>query len=157
MTIAEAIRKMNKPTDKVLICTVTATDTQARTCTVEPVGGQAGMSARIQAKIGTSGGFAIFPKIGSDVVVTLINDTTGFISVCSEISHISLSNDVADLSEQLGAVLDTIDAAFDTILQIKVITPAGPSTGLLPDNIAAIAQQRAAIAQTKTKLQNLIR
>lgn len=158
MNIAAAIKKIvEQDGNHAMIAKVDSVDAQERTCVVSPVGGQAQLTARLQAKIGGSKGWVIIPAVGSDVVVTMINDETGFVAACSDIGSVSLANNTADLSEQLEKLINIIDATLNQMLVIKVITPAGPSTGLLPDNIVAIGQERAKLAQVKTALQTLIK
>ncbi len=158
MTVSDAIKKLAKnDSDTVLIATVESFDVQERTCLVSPIGGQAPLTARLQATIGQDKGWVIIPSVGSVVIVTMINDETGFVSVCSDIDYIKAANGTADLATELEKMIEVMDETLGAMLNLKVITPAGPSTALTPDSITAITQERTKLSGVKGKILTLIK
>lgn len=91
-----AIRKISA-IDKTYseVCTVTNIDTEKYLCDCTPVDGSA-ILINVRLIADNKIGFKLIPKENSIVVVTLINNTTGYISMCSEIDEIHLNGNNLD-------------------------------------------------------------
>ena len=72
------------------ICEVISIDSDARTCEVQPINGDADRTARLQASLNIADGLYIVPEIGSKVLLTWINKKTGIITQYTSISEINI-------------------------------------------------------------------
>lgn len=89
--IAETIKKLAASGDEVytIPCKVTAIDETERTCDVQPLNGDAEIfGVRLQANLSDEKGVCVFPKSGSEVLVTFINKKTGYVALCSEVDKV---------------------------------------------------------------------
>lgn len=160
MTIGTAIKELSKKDIDVstfLICKVKSVDEQSRTCLVEPLSGQAELTARLQAKTKNTKGVLIVPAIGSDVIVTMINDETGFIAACTDINYIKINNDTVDLSTQIEKFIDVLDGTLSALMTLKVLTPVGPSIALTPDSLSSVIEQKTKLSSVKAQILTLIK
>lgn len=90
-TIKEAIRSVIPDMNNYsVICTVSDIDLVKCICNCTPKdGGAVLVNVRINAS--NKDGFKLIPKNNTDVVVTLINNTTGYVSMVSEVDEIHLN------------------------------------------------------------------
>ncbi|KKN36710.1 hypothetical protein LCGC14_0770980 [marine sediment metagenome] len=100
-----------------------------RTCNFEPIADEAKREGiRLQSVISESKGFVLIPKENSDIIVTFLNRSTGFVSLTSEIDKIHFEAG----GENLKAILN------DLIKEIKnaiISTPAGPGSVAPPTQV----------------------
>lgn len=133
MDIRELIQELAKTDAEVysVIGKVTALNQTDRTCTVEPLNGDAELfDVRLQAVEKGANGFCIEPKINSDVVVTFINKNLAYVALCSEVENVKLNigtqevlidnqsmtingflkvaSEVSDLKTVVGELIDAI-------------------------------------------------
>jgi hypothetical protein len=95
MTIPEAIKILAGKALKVtVIGTVSVIDSDNYTCTVKPVQEDMAdiLDVKIQPVLKPSMGIRIIPKVGSYVYVTMENETSGYISLYSEIEKIEIDD-----------------------------------------------------------------
>lgn len=131
--IAKSIRQLSRDSDSTRYFstpgTVQSVDLPNRTIIVEPVDGTALLyDVRLQAVEGGNTGYLVVPKVGSSVVVSFINKTTGYLAQVSEVDHYQVEANGEDLKAILADFLDEL-------LQTVWLTNMGPTTGMNPDNI----------------------
>ena len=94
MTIKELIQKL-AGTDfggYLQLCKVIAVDTEAQTCTCEPVNGDSNLfDVRLQADMSSQQGFVIFPKVGSFVFVGFFNAHSALVVITGEIDKMKIN------------------------------------------------------------------
>lgn len=97
-------------------------DADKRTCDFEPISDIAKREGiRLQSLISESKGFVLIPKEGSDIVVTFLNKSTGFVSLTSEIEKIHFEAGGEDFKLILNDLIKEIKNAIIT-------TPVGPGS-----------------------------
>lgn len=97
-------------------------DATKRTCDFEPISDIADREGiRLQSVISEGKGFVLIPKEGSDIIVTFLNKSTGFVSLTSEIEKIHFEAGGEDLKVILNDLIKEIKNAI-------ISTPAGPGT-----------------------------
>ena len=97
-------------------------DEGKRTCDFEPIEDIAKREGiRLQSIISESKGFVLIPKENSDIVVTFLNKSTGFVSLTSEIEKIHFEAGGEDLKLILNDLIKEIKNAVIT-------TPTGPGS-----------------------------
>ncbi len=175
MSIGDAIRKLSATDDEVysIIGEVKDIDQSARTCTVVPINGDAEIfSVRLQSVISNEKGFTAYPKAGSQVVVTFLNKQTGYIALMSDIEKVEVkinlqeltysadglhvASSTSDLKSELNAICDLFDGLLTTLQTFQVLTPAGPSTNVMPQVITDLLAKQVQIAQIKTKINTFL-
>jgi hypothetical protein len=135
--LAEVIKRMatdGEPKIFSFVGSVVEVDVDERTCVVDPVDtGEDGRfyGVRIQGSIGAGAGVFMSPTIGSYVVVTMLNEATGFVSIMSEVDEILIDCDsvvfnggnngglinISDLTteiQKLNANFNALANAFNT-------------------------------------------
>ncbi|MGC8825228.1 MAG: hypothetical protein ACP5PZ_11670 [Bacteroidales bacterium] len=144
MSIKKAIKQLAMAGEEVYLLqgTVTAVDTQSRTCTVRPANGADIPSCLLQGAYGSTRGWLLVPRIGSKVVVGFLSPNEAAVLLTSEIERIQLTA----AGESLQTLLIDLCAAIE---QLTVSTPAGPSGTPLPPTIEAVTQ-------LKQRIQNFI-
>lgn len=104
-------------------------DATKRTCDFEPISDIANRQGiRLQSVISEDKGFVLIPKEGSDIIVTFLNKSTGFVSLTSEIEKIHFEAGGEDLKEILNDLIKEIKNAI-------ILTPAGTGTVAEPTKV----------------------
>jgi len=103
-----------------IVGTVVSIDETERSCEVEPVDGSANIEkVRLQASLSLTTGFVCVPSVGSFVIVTFINDTTGYISLFSEIDKILFDSDLVQFNGGGDGGLPKTSSLITKINQIE--------------------------------------
>ncbi len=133
------------------ICEVISVDTEAKTVDVKPLDDTAEIYD-VQLQADTSGeGLVSFPIEGSMVLVVFTGKHTAVVCNFSEVGTFRYSQnglyfelDSQEKKVAMGNDTTSLLKLFSdlkTIIEnLKVNTPAGPSTGLLPDSMQALQQ-----------------
>jgi len=145
MEIAEAIRKISGENRnlKSIVCEV-VTVTGA-TCLCRPIDGSADIEdVRLQAAA-TNDGMLITPAVDSVVIVQMINDVEGYVSMFSEIQNIKffdgaqgafvLINALVTKLNNLENKVNDIITAYNTHVHTGVTTGAG-SSAITPTQVS---------------------
>lgn len=113
------------------VCNVTDIDLIAGTCNCTPIDGSA-ILTNVRLNADYKDGFKLIPKLNSVVIVTLINNTTGYISMVSEVDEIHLNgtnNDgivkVNDLITKMNNLENLVNNILTTLK--TTIIPLAPS------------------------------
>jgi len=132
-TIKEAIRSVIPDMNNYsVICTVSDIDLVKCVCNCTPKdGGAVLVNVRINAS--NKDGFKLIPKNNTDVVVTLINNTTGYVSMVSEVDEIHLNGvnydglvRVIELTDKLNALENKVnDLITACSSQVVTLAPSG--------------------------------
>lgn len=172
--IADAIRRLSKTNDEIYSIIGKVIAVNGSTCDVEPLTGDATIyDCRLQAFKSDSSGVQITPKLHSIVIVTFLEKHTAYCALFSEIESIEwqikkrvvkFDNNGLLIRSQNETLLSVLNEILDTskgILMLlksnyNVITPVGPSAGVLPNSIAAIELQSQKIELIKTKLGKIL-
>ena len=130
--IKQSILKITKQDDIYsLVCVVSDIDLDNYTCICKPVNGSATL-VNVRLMASNSTGFKVIPKDGSEVLVTLINQSTGYVAMCSEIDLIELNGDneeglvkVNDLVTKLNNLENLVNNILNTLKSTSI--PLAPS------------------------------
>ena len=116
--LTEAIRTlsgMDQLSYESMVCKVTDIDTTKFTCTCSPIDGSADY-IEVPYNVGAVKGFVLEPKDGSYVALTTTSETTGFVSMVSEVNQIYLNGDnegglvkVQDLVDRLNDIKNVVN------------------------------------------------
>jgi len=145
--IKDAIRRINPQTNNYsVVCTVSDIDTVKCVCNCTPIDGSA-VLVNVRIKASDKDGFKIIPKNNSTVLVTLINKTTGYVAMVSEVDEIHLNginedglvkvNDLVTKLNNLENKVNTIIATFNAHTHVAssfgspTTTPPSPVVGTL--------------------------
>ena len=175
MTISQSIKHLAAMDDEVysIIGEVKDIDQVERTCTVSPINGDADIyGVRLQSVISEGEGFVVFPKKGSQIVVTFLNKQTGYVALCAEVEQIEIKIDgqifqyssdglhiasnVSDLKSELNAICTLFDGLLTTLQSFQVMTSVGPSANVMPNTIADLISKQVEIAQIKSKINTFL-
>lgn len=100
------------------VCVVSDIDTVNGTCICTPVDGSAVLIG-VRLNADNKDGFKLIPKNNTKVIVTLINSTTGYLSMISEVDEIHLNgvnhNGLTKVAE-LTTKLNNLENSFNTHL-----------------------------------------
>lgn len=175
--IAKAIKEISKrgqPQEMYsLVATVTAVDTAERTCDVQPVNGDAEIfRVRLQAAINGDSGAVMIPTVGSEVVVTFLNEKTGYVALCSELDRVELvvdgitvelnglglrlASEQSDIKTEINALVDTLSGLVTTLQTFQVVTPAGPSTVATGSSLTDLMKYQADLNVIKANINTLL-
>lgn len=150
-TIKDAIRQINKSESTYsVVCTVSDIDLVNGVCNCTPINEDA-ILVNVRLNADNKDGFKLIPKDGSIVVVTLINNTTGYIAMVSEVDEIHLNGvnhdglvKISDLIEKLNNLenkVNTIITTYNSHTHIAssfgspTTTPAIPVNGTLTPTV----------------------
>jgi hypothetical protein len=92
-TIQDLIRKLSKSREEnySIAAVVLERDDNNRTCTVEPLNGDAKLfNVRLNASESNDAGLTIYPETGSNVIVTFINRQIAYVALADKIEKIEL-------------------------------------------------------------------
>lgn len=100
------------------LCTVTSVDETKRTAEVKPVSGATLYNVRLQAIPSQTVGFVPIPKVASFVIVTFMDNRTGFISTYTECTKILIDTDLVQFN---GGTLDGMVKVNDLVTKLNNI------------------------------------
>jgi hypothetical protein len=176
MMISDLLNKIIDPNTEgsySLVGTVIEVNESDRTCEVEPINGTAILyDVKLQANETRDKGFVIFPTKGSEVIVTLLNDKTGFVSVFSDFDKaeivtggqrlffdakgLKLSKQNADLREQLDKMFDLQSDILQLLTSFQLMTNVGVTTNVMPNIIVDLQKLKVKNEQIKTTIGQII-
>lgn len=169
--IADLIRKLSNGDTLACLAKVISIDDDY-TCTVSPVNGDADI---LEVRIVPDGktGIKLTPRIGSIVIVDMLSNNHAYIAMVSEIDEATIKVDdkhlifssgglevisqTSNLGDEIKNIADYLDKLTTILLNLKVLTPVGPSTGLFPDNIIDITKLKVDLALTSQKLKQVLK
>jgi hypothetical protein len=145
MTIAEAIQELAKRGSAEVystVCTVLEVDANERTCDVRPINGDADVfGVRLQANLAGTVGFVMLPTVGSVVVITWLNPTTGYVALMSEVDEVELHGSQYGGIVKVAELVDRLNLVEDDINELKQVlsgwTPVAQDGGLALKTAAA--------------------
>jgi len=127
-SIIDSIREISKGANAFgVMCTVKSIDSSNKLCDCTPVDESADI-LEVKLMASNSEGFYVLPKVGSYVVVSLTSESTGFISMFSEVDEIQLNGDnfggltkIDDVVAKLNQVendLNTLKSVFSSWITV---------------------------------------
>ncbi len=132
--IKKAIKGLSETGDEVysILCTVKSVDLTAKTCYCLPVSGDADITD-VSLIVNAQTGFMIIPTVDSKVLVTMQNESTGYVGMYSQVDFIHLNGDsygglvkIADLVTKLN----NLESAFNSFVSLyNLHTHAGVTIG----------------------------
>lgn len=131
-TIKDAIRILSKTDDAYYSYACKVLSVTGNLCDCEPINGDADLlEVRLIADDKT--GILIVPKVGSTVLVTMINKMTGYVAMFSEVDSIALNGTNYDGLVRVSELTDKINALEDAfnnhILAYNLHTHPGVTSG----------------------------
>lgn len=120
--IKRAIKLLGAPDGEMysIACTVDNIDETAKTCDCSPIDGRADiLGVRLVAD--DKKGFLVIPKDGSIVLVSMLNDSAGYIAMFSEIDKILIEINDTSIEITDGAIKFN-DGAFDGLVKVADLT-----------------------------------
>jgi hypothetical protein len=155
--IKKALLNITKRNDSIytIVCTVDSVDIINKTCYCIPID-KSGDLQDVRLMASTSVGFWIVPTINSVVLVTMLNNTTGYVAQCSEFDFMYLNGDAYGglvKVQELTDKLNDLENAFNQhILLYNAHTHAETSVNTLVPNAL---DTQVLIPTIKTELENL--
>lgn len=138
-------------------CTVYSVDTTEKTCYCIPLDKRGDLQG-VRLMADNTVGFWMIPKVNSIVIVTMINEATGYVAQCSEFDFMYLNGDaygglvkVKELTDKINA-LENLTNNILTALKGTTI-PLAP-TGTYPFAPLYAAFNLIAPITTKAELEN---
>lgn len=130
--IKEAIRLTNPQSNNYsVVCNVSDIDTVKCVCNCTPIDGSA-VLVNVRLNASDKDGFKLIPKNNSIVLVTLINKTTGYVAMISEVDEIHLNGinedgivKVNDLVTKLNNLENLVNNILTTLKSTTI--PLAPS------------------------------
>lgn len=157
--IKKAIKGLSETGDEVysILCTVKSVDLTAKTCYCLPVSGDADITD-VSLIVNAQTGFMIIPTVGSKVLVTMQNESTGYVGMYSQIDFIHLNGDnygglvkIADLVSKLNATENKINALISAMSSWVVVPNDG---GAALKTIAASFYATSLTVTTQASIEN---
>ena len=156
-----------------LVGRVLAIDKDARTCDVEPLNGTAILyDVKLQADENSDNGFLAMPVKNSHVIVTFLNNKTGFVSAFSTLEKfeiviggqtflidkkgLKLAKQNADLREQLDKMFDLQSDILQLLTTFQLMTNVGVTTNVMPNIIVELQKMKVKNEQIKTTIGQII-
>jgi hypothetical protein len=117
LDIKKSLKKLMETSDEIytIPCTVDSVDLAEKTCYCIPLdkrGDLQGVRLMADNKVG----FYIIPKVNSVVLVTMINETTGYVAMFSQVDEIQLNGDLyggVPIVQNLVNKLNDLETAFN--------------------------------------------
>lgn len=157
--IKKAIKGLSETGDEVysILCTVKSVDLTAKTCYCLPVSGDADITD-VSLIVNAQTGFMIIPTVGSKVLVTMQNESTGYVGMYSQIDFIYLNGDsygglvkVADLVTKLNNLEKKVNTLI-TAMSSWVVNPTDGGAAL--KTIAATFYGSLLAVTTQSSIEN---
>lgn len=148
-------------------------DDKERTCTIQPHNDDAEiLGVRLQANIGLDLGWVIIPKIGSDVIVTFLNDETGYVAIATDVEKVTLNvenqslfldkkgmqlgSDKSDLKTELNNLTTVISGLCDTLVKFQLSTNVGATISVMPHIITELTEAKAKVGKIESQMNTFL-
>jgi hypothetical protein len=173
--LKKALRAITNTDDEVysIVGKVTKVDKTRRVVNVQPLNGDAEiLGVKLQSNESNTEGVVIFPKKGSNVVVTFLNKNTGYVALFSTVEMLEykakqlkisvdtegvhLERNGVDLKQVFDTLVEHTDNAYDFLIKLKVVTPAGPGK-LSPDMILLVKAEQLKLTLLKNQISQIIK
>ena len=158
--IKNAIRGIAEKHEEVysIVCTVNDVDISGKTCNCSPINGDAKLlNVRLMTDV-TKVGIFVTPSVNSQVMVTMINKYTGYVSMFSELDEIQLNGknknglvQVTDLVTKLNNLENKLNSLITTF---NAWTPAPNDGGAALKSVLATWVATSLSPTTKIELEN---
>lgn len=148
--IKNAFKKLTETNDEIysIVCTVDSIDLTDKTCYCIPLN-KSGDLQGVRLMSDNKTGFLIIPRVNSIVLVTMLNETTGYVAMFSEVDEIQLNGDNyggIPIIQNLVNKLNNLETAFNTHVTIfnahvhpettvNTLVPSVPDTQILTPTI----------------------
>lgn len=151
MTLAEKIKELAKESGEIysIVGAVKGVDDAERTCEVEPINGDATIyRVKLQGNQNGDNGLVVFPKTDSQVIVTFLNDTTGYVAMTTEIDRIELvignqnlllDKDGLQFNGEGQNLLSLISELITILKNFQLSTNVGATIAVMPHISAQLA------------------
>lgn len=175
--LKEAIKKLASQDAEMYscVCEVIEVNTNERTVDVQPIDSSAEIyGVRLQSSLDSKVGVVVFPKMGSKVIVTFINELTGYVALAEEIEEIqikigqqsfrldkkgiaqaSATNDLAKSMDDLFVHMEGILSLLQTF-SVMCASPGSPSPSVAPQSLSKVIQKKAELNVIKTQFKSLL-
>lgn len=175
--LKKAIKKLAENSDEVYSCIakVVEVNTDERTVDVRPIDGAAEIyGVRLQSSMDSKVGVVSFPKMGSKVIVTFINELTGFVALAEEIEEIQInigqqsfrldkkgiaqSSATNDLAKSVDDLFGHMEGILSLLQTFSVIcaSPGSPSPSVAPQSLTKVIKKKAELNVIKTQFKSLL-
>lgn len=132
--LRDALRSLVKPNNDGYskVCTVDSVDLTNNTCYCIPVNGDADiLGVRLIAN--ENNGFLLIPEVNSIVIVSFLNDSAAYVSMCSKVSEIQLNGSnydglvkVQELTDKLNNLENKLNDLITACTnQVVTLAPSG--------------------------------
>lgn len=99
-----------------IVCSVLDCDEAERSVDVQPLNGDAEIfDVRLQSEFNSTAGFCLIPSVGSVVIVTFLNNKTGYVSTFSEIAKVLINCDEITFNDGTNNGIVKIDPLVNKI------------------------------------------
>jgi hypothetical protein len=137
---------------------VVAIDTDARTCDIEPLDGTASVfDVKLQAFEKSVEGVVLFPKMDSIVVVTMLSNESGYVSLTSEVDNVQFKKEGVDLAKELDKIFDLTDALIDVLTKFQLNTSMGVTLTVMPNIITELQKIKQKNGAIKSQINKIIK
>jgi hypothetical protein len=139
------------------LCKVVKVNKDARTCDVEPLDGTATIfDVRLQAFQDDTEGVVLYPKMSSMVVVTLLNNETGYVSLTSEVDYVQFKNGGVDLRTELDKMFDLMGSLIDLLTKFQLMTNMGVTVQVMPNVVLELEKLKQKNDKIKKQFNKII-
>lgn len=120
--IKYAIRELAKDNEEIfsIICKVESVDLANKNCYCVPIDNKADLMD-IKLIADNKKGFIIIPKVGSVVIVSMTSNSTGYISMFSEVEEIQLNGDNYGGLPQIQKLVEKYNVLEKSINDLKTV------------------------------------
>jgi hypothetical protein len=137
---------------------VVAIDTDARTCDVEPLDGSTVvLDVKLQAFEKSTEGVVFFPKEGSIVVMTQLNNEAGYVSLTSEIDYVQFVKQDVDLAKELEKMFDVMTDLIGVLSSFQLNTNMGVTISVMPNIITDLSKLKQKNIAIKEQFKKIIK
>ena len=150
--IKKALMDITQRNDEIytIACTVDSVDSVNKTCYCIPID-KSGDLQDVRLIADNKVGFYIIPTVNSIVLVTMLNNTTGYVSMFSEVDEIQLNGDAyggIPIVQNLVNKLNDLEIAFNQHIllynahthpetTVNTLAPSVPDTHVLVPTVVA--------------------
>jgi len=122
MTLKEALKKLNEKTgiENIICKVIDDVDISDFTCTCEPLNGTAPFF-KVRLKAENPGGNLIVPKKGSTVIVSMLDNGNGCVSMFSEVEYFLFTADNSSLKIEKNKITMN-DGSLGGLVKIETLT-----------------------------------
>lgn len=139
------------------LCKVIALSKAEQTVDVAPVDGDAEIYGVKLQPHKQSEGVLVYPKVGSHVLVGMLDSTTGYVLSHDQAESVAIKVQGSDLHTEVNNLIGVVDKLIGIMNKFQLATNVGPTISVMPHIVTELNAEKSNLSNVKTKINKILK